>query len=176
VLCECCALWVCCEQVLCVVSPVATPTQRCCVSVVSVVSAASFVQNTFTHNAQHPFERAEPAWTCLNLSLNLVQTFVNPTWTFREPDLNVPRTRPEPDLNPTWSNLKEIEKMTNRNWVSTSQAAKHLGVSNAFLLRNRLVLFEPKVHWRSINPHAARPSYRWNLENLEKMMGTPIDY
>jgi len=66
--------------------------------------------------------------------------------------------------------------MTNRDWVSTSIAAESLGTTREFLLKNRYVLFQNGIHWRSINPIAARPTYRWNLKKIEELMSSPEEY
>lgn len=55
-------------------------------------------------------------------------------------------------------------------WVSTSAAAQELGCSTDFLLKKRVELFQKGFHWRRLNPHAARPTYRWHLKRCEKIM------
>ena len=55
-------------------------------------------------------------------------------------------------------------------WVSTSIAAERLGVSKQFLLKYRGDLFKQRKHWKNINPHAFRPTYRWHVANCEKAM------
>ncbi len=51
------------------------------------------------------------------------------------------------------------------NWVSTSEAVKHLGISKALLLKLRVQgVLKPKTHYRKKNPIASRPTYLWNID------------
>ena len=55
-------------------------------------------------------------------------------------------------------------------WVTTAIAAKHLGIHHKTLTRKIGTLFEQGVHYRVIDPTAYRPTYRWHLYRLEKLM------
>ncbi len=55
-------------------------------------------------------------------------------------------------------------------WVSTRKLANELGVSISFLWKNRESLFTQGVHWRLINPHAWRPTYRWHVGRCQQLM------
>lgn len=55
-------------------------------------------------------------------------------------------------------------------WVSTTQAAAELGCSITFLYRQRGELFKPKTHYKTLNPRAWRPTYRWHLPRCQKLM------
>lgn len=59
-------------------------------------------------------------------------------------------------------------------WINTIEAAKLLGVSKWWLLKNRERL--PRQTWRTLNPMATRVSYRWNQQELlshwEKQSGS----
>jgi hypothetical protein len=69
---------------------------------------------------------------------------------------------------------KEIEVASgksNPEWVAAKVAAESLGFSIDHLRRLR----ESKVlkkgeHWRAINPLALRPSYRYNIETIQKTL------
>ncbi len=63
-----------------------------------------------------------------------------------------------------------MKKAENQSWISTTAAAELLGVGRTFLLNHRFDLFKKNYHWRSINPHAVRPSYRWHLKRCEQLM------
>ncbi|MGB3492791.1 MAG: hypothetical protein WBA57_08685 [Elainellaceae cyanobacterium] len=65
-----------------------------------------------------------------------------------------------------------MTKTNNQAWVPTTIAAESLGVGREFLLAHRFDLFEQGKHWRLINPHAVRPTYRWHLKRLENLMET----
>ena len=55
-------------------------------------------------------------------------------------------------------------------WLSTRLTAKKIGVSYEFLLDNRLTRFKAGYHYRSINPAAARPTFKWNPERCAKVL------
>ncbi|WP_013320985.1 hypothetical protein [Gloeothece verrucosa] len=59
--------------------------------------------------------------------------------------------------------------MAQTNWVKTSEAANKLGVTPV-LLRRMLGkgLFKKGKHYRNISINQARPTYRWNIDKLEK--------
>ena len=63
-----------------------------------------------------------------------------------------------------------MKKPKNQTWIPTTAAAEALGVGRAFLTDHRFDLFRQNYHWRSINPLAARPSYRWHLKRCEQLM------
>lgn len=55
-------------------------------------------------------------------------------------------------------------------WLSTTAAAKELGVTPKFLREHRLKLFEAGRHYRLKNPTAYRPSYAWHLESCSNLL------
>ena len=55
-------------------------------------------------------------------------------------------------------------------WVTTAQLAEEIGCGRYFLLRNREALFKQGTHWRILNPHSARPTYRWNRTKVLKIL------
>lgn len=58
------------------------------------------------------------------------------------------------------------------NWVTTSVAARELGCTAKFLREQRDKLFKLGRHYRSLNPHAWRPTYRWHLKRCQQLMGS----
>ena len=61
-------------------------------------------------------------------------------------------------------------------WVSTSTLANELGVTSKHI-RQRLKdeVLKPSEHYRNINPHAWRPTYRWHLEKcLQAVEADPL--
>lgn len=60
-----------------------------------------------------------------------------------------------------------------RNWMSTTRAANYLGVSAKYLLKHRGGLFKNGEHWLSLNPEAWRPTYRWDVIAMSKLLGQP---
>jgi hypothetical protein len=59
-------------------------------------------------------------------------------------------------------------------WISTAAMADELGWSVQFLLKHRNDRFESRTHWRMLDPHAKRVTYRWNrLEVLKKLENEP---
>lgn len=67
-----------------------------------------------------------------------------------------------------------MAKKKSSPWISTADAARELGVSAKFLLRQRNQLFKKNQHWRSKNPLAWRQTYLWHIkrceEHLERLM------
>lgn len=57
-----------------------------------------------------------------------------------------------------------------RAWLTTSQAAAELGCSPKYLRENRDTLFKRGTHYRVLNPSAWRPTYRWHLKKIQKLM------
>lgn len=57
-----------------------------------------------------------------------------------------------------------------RQWLPTTQAATELGCSPKFLINNRNVLFLKGKHYRVLNPKAWRPTYRWHVDRIKKVM------
>lgn len=60
-------------------------------------------------------------------------------------------------------------------WVTTTEAAKSLGCSAKYLRSQRGKLFKRGRHYRSLNPHAWRPTYRWNITALREVMEASDD-
>lgn len=60
-------------------------------------------------------------------------------------------------------------------WVSTTEAAQSLGCSAKYLRSQVGKLFKVGTHYRKLNPSAWRPTYRWNLMELEELMGASDD-
>lgn len=56
--------------------------------------------------------------------------------------------------------------------ISTLELASELGcsVNQLYKLRDQGLFVQGK-HWWIINPHAARPTYRWNLKRCLKAIG-----
>jgi hypothetical protein len=67
-----------------------------------------------------------------------------------------------------------MPKKVARVWVTTTQAAAELGCSPKYLRENR-DLFKRGTHYRSLNPRAWRPTYRWHLKNLQTFMAASDD-
>ncbi|MGG6237209.1 DNA-binding protein [Nodosilinea sp. AN01ver1] len=62
----------------------------------------------------------------------------------------------------------------NSNWVTTGAACSALGISDKQLWRLRDELFTQGTHYRNIaRPQAARPTYRWHLARIEKLLNVP---
>lgn len=57
-----------------------------------------------------------------------------------------------------------------RAWVTTTEAAAELGCSAKYLRENRDTLFQKGTHYRVLNPQAWRPTYRWHLKKIQKLM------
>jgi len=56
-------------------------------------------------------------------------------------------------------------------WVTTGAACTELGISDKQLWRLRTELFKEGTHYRNIaRPQAARPTYRWHLARIEKLL------
>lgn len=56
-------------------------------------------------------------------------------------------------------------------WVATGAACDALGISDKQLWRLREELFKQGTHYRNIaRPQAARPTYRWHLTRIEKLL------
>ncbi|NEQ20704.1 MAG: DNA-binding protein [Microcoleus sp. SIO2G3] len=55
------------------------------------------------------------------------------------------------------------------DWVTTARMCEVLSCTRQHLqhLRNEKIL-KPIKHYRNISPHAARPTYRWHEENVQK--------
>lgn len=68
-----------------------------------------------------------------------------------------------------------MPKKAPRVWLTTTQAAAELGCSPKYLRENRLKLFKNGTHYRSLNPQAWRPTYRWHLKNLQAFMAALAD-
>lgn len=64
-----------------------------------------------------------------------------------------------------------------QTWVTTTEAAARLEISEAHLLRMRKdALFKLGVHYRDIGrSDSARPTYRWNVEQIDKVLSTPFE-
>jgi hypothetical protein len=65
--------------------------------------------------------------------------------------------------------------MPRTQWLTTTQAAIALGCSPKFLRSNMDRLFKRGKHYRVLNPSAWRPTYRWHLGRIQKMMDTDLD-
>lgn len=63
-----------------------------------------------------------------------------------------------------------MTKRKPRVWVSTSEAAEALGCSAKYLRENRDDVFKRGEHYRVLNPKAWRPTYRWHLKKIQKLM------
>lgn len=63
-----------------------------------------------------------------------------------------------------------MAKKAPRVWLTTSQAAAELGCSPKYLRENRDTIFKRGTHYRVLNPNAWRPSYRWHLKKIQKLM------
>jgi hypothetical protein len=59
-------------------------------------------------------------------------------------------------------------------WITTGKACEALGISDKQLWRLRDELFKQGHHYRNIaRPQAARPTYRWHLARIEKLLDLP---
>lgn len=61
-------------------------------------------------------------------------------------------------------------------WVTTKEAAEALNVSQKFLRNQRDRLFKKRQHYRLLNPRAWRPTYRWHLPNIQKLMESDSEF
>ncbi|NEQ46990.1 MAG: hypothetical protein F6K00_27000 [Leptolyngbya sp. SIOISBB] len=63
------------------------------------------------------------------------------------------------------NHTKRTQPQKRSAWVSTSTLANELGVTSKHI-RQRLKdkVLKPSEHYRNINPHAWRPTYRWHLK------------
>ncbi|MBD1876229.1 DNA-binding protein [Nodosilinea sp. FACHB-131] len=57
-----------------------------------------------------------------------------------------------------------------RVWLSTAEAAAELGCGPKYLRENRDTIFKKGTHYRVLNPNAWRPTYRWHLKKIQKLM------
>lgn len=57
-----------------------------------------------------------------------------------------------------------------RVWLTTTQAAEELGGTPKYLRENRDTIFKRGTHYRVLNPNAWRPTYRWHLKKIQKLM------
>ena len=57
-----------------------------------------------------------------------------------------------------------------RVWLSTTEAAAELGCSAKYLRENRDNVFKRGTHYRVLNPNAWRPTYRWHIKKIQKLM------
>ena len=57
-----------------------------------------------------------------------------------------------------------------RVWLPTTEAAAELGCSPKYLRENRDTIFKKGTHYRVLNPNAWRPTYRWHLKKIQKLM------
>jgi len=59
-------------------------------------------------------------------------------------------------------------------WKSTGDACETLGMTPDHLRRLRDACFKEGVHYRNIaRPQAARPTYRWHVAKIEKLLNEP---
>lgn len=66
--------------------------------------------------------------------------------------------------------------MAKSDWVSTSEAAEQLGFSARHLMRLKECRFlVQRIHWKNINPYAARPTYRWNVKAINRALEAKVD-
>ncbi|MBW4485060.1 MAG: hypothetical protein KME14_21190 [Tildeniella torsiva UHER 1998/13D] len=57
-----------------------------------------------------------------------------------------------------------------RVWLSTTEAAAELGCGPKYLRENRDKIFKKGTHYRVLNPEAWRPTYRWHIKKIQKLM------
>jgi len=59
-------------------------------------------------------------------------------------------------------------------WKTTGETCEALGCSPAHLWKLRDELLKEGSHYRNIaRPQAARPTYRWHLAKIEKLLNQP---
>lgn len=82
---------------------------------------------------------------------------------------------PPPSKNAT---NKQQLKSPSSNWLTTAEAAAELNISTKHLLKLRAEgIFKIGKHWRDVRgKYAARPTYRWHLENCEKALGVGAEF
>lgn len=61
--------------------------------------------------------------------------------------------------------------MSGKNWITTAEAAKALGITSVQL--RRMIQENPSLkqgkHYFNVSPHKMRATYRWNIEALAKL-------
>lgn len=59
-------------------------------------------------------------------------------------------------------------------WRTTADTCEALGISPKQLWKYRAELLKEGTHYRNISrPQAARPTYRWHLAKIEKLLNQP---
>lgn len=59
-------------------------------------------------------------------------------------------------------------------WKTTGETCEALGITPDHLWRLRADLLKEGTHYRNIaRPQAARPTYRWHLAKIEKLLNQP---
>lgn len=62
------------------------------------------------------------------------------------------------------------------HWKTTGVVCEELGISAKQLWAYRTELLKEGTHYRNIaRPHAARPTYRWHLAKIEKLLSVPME-
>lgn len=61
------------------------------------------------------------------------------------------------------------------NWLSTTKASEELGISREHLLQLRKDgSLKVRKHWRDVGRSCSmRPTYQWNIEQVQKWLETP---
>ena len=62
------------------------------------------------------------------------------------------------------------------SWLSTKKTEQYLNVTRHTLYKQKNIdRFKSDVHYRILNPEAARPTYEWNARAIESCMEAALD-
>jgi hypothetical protein len=69
-----------------------------------------------------------------------------------------------------------VPSTIDHNWLSTKKVEQYLNVTRHTLYKQKNIdRFKSDVHYRILNPEAARPTYEWNVPAIESCMEEALD-